>query len=146
MSNKAFTLVEVLVVVVIIGILATIAIPQYNKVIERSRSAEALNNLGALRSSMERHWYEGVGAGSYVDAELTLGAVGSLVLDVDNPNEDANKMWNYRIIDNNTVAAKDYEIGAQRIGKNEYWVKLDENGTLTKSNALGGTGGGAGAF
>jgi prepilin-type N-terminal cleavage/methylation domain-containing protein len=39
--KKAFTLVELLIVIVIIGILATIAIPQYNKMAEKAKSAEA---------------------------------------------------------------------------------------------------------
>ncbi|MDR0646620.1 MAG: prepilin-type N-terminal cleavage/methylation domain-containing protein [Elusimicrobiota bacterium] len=54
-NKKAFTLIEMLVVVVIIGILATIALPQYQKAVEKARAAEALINLKALREAWGRY-------------------------------------------------------------------------------------------
>ena len=60
--KKGFTLIELLVVVLIIGILASIAIPQYFKVVEKARVAEAMSLIAAVKSAQERYLARG---GSY---------------------------------------------------------------------------------
>lgn len=51
-SNRksGFTLVELTIVVVILGVLATFAIPRYMRVVERSKAAEAFVYLAEIQS------------------------------------------------------------------------------------------------
>ena len=52
MKNKGFTLIELLVVVLIIGILASIALPQYYRAVNRAKFAEADVILDAFKKNM----------------------------------------------------------------------------------------------
>jgi type II secretion system protein G len=46
-----FTLIELLIVLIIIGVLATLAIPQYQNYVEKARAAEALTMIGAIKTA-----------------------------------------------------------------------------------------------
>ena len=47
--KKAVTLLELLIVVIIVGILATIAVPRFTGIIEKVKWTEAVNTLGSIR-------------------------------------------------------------------------------------------------
>lgn len=52
-KKEGFTLIELMIVVVIIGILAAIAIPNFLRYQLKSKTAEAGNNVGSIRTSEE---------------------------------------------------------------------------------------------
>lgn len=52
-KNKGFTLVEILIVVIILGILAAIVIPQFTNASEEARGSQISSDIQTLRSQLE---------------------------------------------------------------------------------------------
>ena len=132
--SSGFTLIELLIVIIIIGILATIALPQYTATIEKARSAEAVINVGAIRVALDRYWYQN-GA---LPPNDTFTA-----LDIDNPNTITNKLYIYSFQDTGTSSAtRKYTVTATRTDNANLWVKWTQvdnfTGKLTRSANLGG--------
>lgn len=57
-KESGFTLLELLVVVIIVGILATVAVPSFTKAMERARQTEAAAFLDTLKTSEEAYYQE----------------------------------------------------------------------------------------
>ena len=135
--RKGFTLLEVLIVVIIIGILAAIALPQYVSTIEKARSSEALGNVGSLRASMDRYWYEH--SATYVADRVSTDPI---ELDIDSPNSVTGRLYNYTVTDVGTVGGRKYTIRANRSGDTTFWVQWTQtsntSGKMTKADELGG--------
>ena len=55
MKNVGFTLIELLVVVLIIGILSAIALPQYQKSVEKAHAAEMLTWMGNAKRAVSAY-------------------------------------------------------------------------------------------
>ncbi len=71
-KRKGFTLVELAVVIVIIGVLAAFGVPKFLKSVERSKAAEAFQYLAAVRSAEERYIAkEGVYTGDPTQLDIT---------------------------------------------------------------------------
>ena len=56
--TSAFTLVELIIVIIIVGILASLGLTQYEKVVEKSRTAEAKVRIGVMRNLAYQYYLE----------------------------------------------------------------------------------------
>lgn len=74
-KKGGFTLVELAVVVVIIGVLAAFAVPRFMSSVERSKAAESFNYLTAIQTAQERyHARNGEYAATINDLDAEIAA------------------------------------------------------------------------
>ena len=67
-KSKGFTLMELVIVLVIIGILATIAVPMYSGFIKKAYTAEGISLGGALASAEKVYYAENT---AFVDSSVS---------------------------------------------------------------------------
>jgi type IV pilus assembly protein PilE len=112
--QQGFTLMEVLITVVIIGILSAVALPAYNDYVTRARLNEAFVALGAAQPVAEQHW-------SNTRSYANFNAVNNPSF----PKNSAN--FDYSI---SNATASTYTLTATGKGKLAGFVyTIDQNGT-----------------
>ena len=107
--SKAFTLVELLIVVLIIGVLAAVAVPQYQKAVEKSQAAKALLLFKGLVDATKVYEQQaGAWPGSFEALDIAVPgdfqpATLSYSADYWNRQVLANKDWELQLNYNRTT-------------------------------------------
>ena len=85
-----FTMVELMIVMAIIVILISIAIPQYQKSIIRAKESVLQNNLHTLREVIDEYTYDKKKAPQSLDDLVTAGYLRAVPMD---PTTNSNQTW-----------------------------------------------------
>jgi len=71
--SRSFTLIELIVVIIIVGILAAVGISQYSKMVEKGRGAEARMILGGIRTLGLTYYQENGTTAGITNADVNIG-------------------------------------------------------------------------
>ncbi|MEE8317716.1 MAG: type IV pilin protein [Candidatus Omnitrophota bacterium] len=115
MGRRGFTLVEVLIVVIIIGILAAIGIPQFASSIEKAKGGEARAGLGHVQTAEKIY---------YAENEVYTSTLGNLDITL------TQRYWAFTI---STPSAATYTATATRSGgaRNGQTITMNQAGTIS---------------
>ena len=117
-SQKGFSLIEILVVVIIIAILAGLAIPMYFQYVDRAKSLEAQTALSAIRGAFNIHFQQYGSTDNYsIDDALQDARLGRA----------ATKNWKFEVVGNPpqryvATSTSDFSSGEGR----QIWYDVEE--------------------
>ena len=124
--QEAFTLLELLIVIIILGFLASMALPRYLRTAERSKDSEAYIHLSLIRTA-ELDYY----------AEFNTFSNNLDLLNIDNPNllpppPVGTRLFTYSIQPappTNVFTA----IATRQAGTSTHTITINQNGLTTRT-------------
>ncbi|MBU4305408.1 MAG: prepilin-type N-terminal cleavage/methylation domain-containing protein [Candidatus Omnitrophica bacterium] len=133
MNRKGFTLVELLMVVIIIGILVTLAVPNYYRSVERAKAGKAKATMDTIRKSELQ--YRAIND-IYVD-DLTLLTEYELPSNLSALSVADDGDWTYTVSGSDTIS---FILTAERLTGPHTGdtIIIDQDGVLTDGVGAGG--------
>lgn len=141
MTQNGFTLIELMIVVAIIGILAAIAIPQYQNYIAKTQATRVITELGQLRLTVEECLQTGrttIGLGTNDCDPRATGSnliVGGSQVGVVLPNNmGVAQITNPLVLATSITATVSTQVNPSLAGKKVQWLRSSEGSWSCSSN------------
>lgn len=124
LGQKGFTLIELITVIIIVGILASVSYPIYNRAVEKSRTTEALTTLRAILDAQIRQEHE-------------ISAYAGSIPELDVNIEDPSKFYNFELNSAAVPPRDDDQVVARaiRLPNDPYRIWITEKGRFITNNA-----------
>ncbi len=140
-NQSGFTLIELMIVVAIIGILAAIAIPQYQIYMAKTQATRVINELGQLRMTVEECLQTGrdlIGLGTNEcdpRASASNLIIGGSQVGVLLPNDmGVAQITNPLILTSSIIATVSTQVTPILTGKKIQWLRTNDGSWSCSSN------------
>ncbi|MBU1852493.1 MAG: type IV pilin-like G/H family protein [Candidatus Omnitrophica bacterium] len=127
MAKNAFTLIEIMIVVIIIAVLAVVCQPMFIKAIEKAKVGEAISNLNIIRSAQKSYLLEHNTFALSIDS-----------LYIDNPNSETSRHFDYTIesADTDNFVARAQRRNNAPSPYDTYYYEAGKDGPITSNGTL----------
>jgi general secretion pathway protein G len=106
-ANRGFTLIELIIVMAVIAILMSVAVPLYQRSIEHARETALKQDLASMRSAIDQYTLDKEKAPQALEDLVQAGYLREIPKD---PITGSNSTWQ-PVSDENSIASADQETG-----------------------------------